>query len=106
MRVYSAMPSEEFIAQLRDVAIAAKAGPLFLDQIDQLRGVDEDSEEIEEINGELLATQNDRDEWKEQALELKEKLAETEAKLSDAEEEISELEAALEKTNLPTPQSA
>ena len=47
MRAYSAMPTSEFIAQLRDIAINANARPQVIDQIDAiLDGPTE--EEIEE----------------------------------------------------------
>lgn len=33
MRAYSSMPTADFIAQLRDIAIRANARPLVIDQI-------------------------------------------------------------------------
>lgn len=53
MRVYSKQPSDEFIAQLRDVAIKAGAGALFIDVIDQLRGIEDEPAEIELLNAKI-----------------------------------------------------
>ena len=36
MRAYSNMPTHEFVAQIRDIAINAKASPLVIDQIDAI----------------------------------------------------------------------
>lgn len=36
MRAYSNMPTNEFVAQLRDIAINAGARPLVIDQIDRI----------------------------------------------------------------------
>lgn len=52
MKAYSSMSSEEFIFQLREAAIKSKAAPLIIDQIDRLKG-DEENRRIEELEQEV-----------------------------------------------------
>jgi hypothetical protein len=47
MKVYHSMTMQEFIAELRDVAIKAGAGTLFLDKLDEIARLVELGEELE-----------------------------------------------------------
>lgn len=50
MRAYSSMPTEDFIYQLRTLAIGAKASPLVIDQIDAIVAGPTEDEIDERIN--------------------------------------------------------
>lgn len=58
MRAYSNMPTHEFVAQLRDIAIKAGARPLVIDQIDALA---DDSATVENIELAKLLEQAEKD---------------------------------------------
>lgn len=60
MLVYSSMSNEDFIAQLRTIAINAGAGPLVINAIDKLERnekVEELEERVEELERELACYQ-------------------------------------------------
>lgn len=59
MRAYSSMPIEEFVAQLRDIAIGAKARPAVIDALDSIDTSDKDAE-IDKIDAELTAMEENR----------------------------------------------
>ena len=61
MRAYSNMPNEEFLYQLREAAIRAKAAPAVIDQIDSLGSVQDLESALEKVGGELSDMENDRD---------------------------------------------
>ncbi len=63
MRAYSNMPAAEFVDQLRDIAIGAKARPAVIDMIDSIDVSDKDAE-IEKINEELTAMEDNRNDLK------------------------------------------
>jgi hypothetical protein len=50
MRAYSNMPTSEFVAQIRDIAINAKASPLVIDQIDAIKNAPSEDEIDARIN--------------------------------------------------------
>jgi flagellar biosynthesis/type III secretory pathway protein FliH len=49
MRAYSNMPTSEFVAQLRDIAIKANARPLVIDQLDAIVDAPSEDEIAEQI---------------------------------------------------------
>lgn len=53
MRAYANMPMTEFIAELRDAAIQAKAGSAVIDCIDRLNEIEDNSGEIEILEDEI-----------------------------------------------------
>jgi hypothetical protein len=50
MRAYSSMPTSDFVAQLRDIAIKAGARPLVIDQLDAIVDAPSEDEIDERIN--------------------------------------------------------
>lgn len=58
MRVYSSMPTADFVYQLRAIAINAKAHPLVLDQIDAIVNGPTD----DEVEDQVSAAYNDGEE--------------------------------------------
>jgi hypothetical protein len=50
MRAYTSMPTNEFVAQLRGIAISAKASPLIIDQLDAIVDAPSEDEINERIN--------------------------------------------------------
>lgn len=59
MRAYSNMPVGEFVQQLRDIAIGAKARPAVIDMLDSIDTSDKDAE-IEKISAELTTMEENR----------------------------------------------
>ena len=54
MRVYHNLPSAEFIALLRERAIQAGLGPLFIDAVDKLNYINTRDEEIVALREEII----------------------------------------------------
>jgi len=93
MRAYFSMPSREFIAQLRDVAIATKASPLFIGQIDQLGEVEGLKAELEKVGEELTAMEESRDHWREEARVFEERNQKLEEWVLDLKAELASAES-------------
>jgi hypothetical protein len=83
MRAYSNMPTNEFVAQLRDIAIKAGARPLVIDQLDAIVDAPSQDEIDEQINdaveeAEKAAFENGREDG----------LADKDNAVEDAEKEM------------------
>lgn len=64
MRVYSSMMTDEFVAQLRQIAIDVNAGPAFIDQLDRVGEIRDQEEELIQVGNELAEMEDDRDDYK------------------------------------------
>ncbi len=49
MNIYSSQPLAEFIDQLRQVAERERFGPIFINKLDELAGLEEQQERIEQL---------------------------------------------------------
>jgi hypothetical protein len=69
MRVYSSMPTEDFVFQLRQIAIGANASPLVIDQIDAIVAAPTEEEIADRIEeAELAEFRRGYDEGKDEGL--------------------------------------
>lgn len=64
MRAYSNMQTEDFVYQLRQIAIDAKASPLVIDQIDNLAAYNQDEVDKECEAAFEKGEEAERDEWR------------------------------------------
>jgi hypothetical protein len=76
MRAYSSMPTSEFIAQLRTIAINAGARPLVIDQLDAIVDAPTEDEIVERTENAYASGEVDgaRDAWKDCYTRLEERL--------------------------------